>query len=192
MNTSFIVLEGPDGSGTTTHTRLLAERLHEGGNDVLLTHEPSGGPIGSWIRSYLQSGAMTPEALQLLFTADRSWHIQEEIKPALAAQRTVVSDRYWLSTVVYAEAMGLDPEPLFALNATFLQPQHQIILLPSFETGISRLSGRAEKEIFETDSLQQRVYEGYKAWAERLQLPIVDTGGEQADVADSIFSIITA
>lgn len=99
----FIALEGIDGSGKTTQALLLAGKLRAAGGDVLHTCEPSQSEIGKLIRTAIKP-AMEQyfrEALPLLFFADRMYHLDNEIKPALAAGQTVVCDRYYLSTFVY-------------------------------------------------------------------------------------------
>lgn len=186
MSGRFIVLEGPDGSGTTTHTALLAERLQTGGTDVILTREPTTGPIGSFIRQELKNGLIPPLPLQLLFSADRAWHEFEELVPALEADKVVISDRYWLSTIVYAKALGIDPAPLVELNLKFVQPTTQIVLLPPFEVCMERLGLRADHDMLEKESIQRRVYDGYLEMAQKMHIPVIDSSGEMNDVADKI------
>ncbi len=94
---SFIVLEGPDGGGTTTHSARLAQHLRAAGTDVLLTAEPSDGSIGTHISSILDEHRPMPaDALQLLFCADRAQHLAQVIEPALREGKTVICDRYAL------------------------------------------------------------------------------------------------
>jgi dTMP kinase len=191
MNPRFIVLEGPDGAGTTTHAELLAQRLVNQGKDVMLTNEPTKGPIGLFIREQLSKGGMSPMALQLLFSADRAWHVQHEIEPALVAGKTVISDRYWLSTVIYANALGIDADPLLQLNRNFVQPDVLLVLLPPFDIGMSRIQLRNAKDMLEEDSLQRRVYEGYRDFAESAQIPIIDTSDSVELTAELIASKIS-
>src|SRR5207245_6709159 len=90
----LVVLEGIDGAGTTTHARRLAEALRARGRDVVVTREPSSGPVGTLIRGILRREITLPEqagggapgwATQaLLFAADRLYHIEAEIAPALS------------------------------------------------------------------------------------------------------------
>jgi len=132
MAGQFIVLEGPDGSGTTTHAQLLADRLQKEGKNVIHTCEPTRGPIGTFIRSQLKERTMPPDALQLLFTADRAWHIENELLLGIEENKTIVCDRYSLSTIVYADALELDPQYFVDVNKMFMQPDIQILLLPPF------------------------------------------------------------
>lgn len=189
MDSQFLVLEGPDGSGTTTHAALLNERLIAFGVEVALTCEPTDGPIGLFIRQALTENRIPPDALQLLFTADRAWHVQSMINPALEKGKTVISDRYWLSTYVYAQALGLDPLPFLEMNKTFVQPTKQIIFLPPFDVCLERLGQRESRDMLEEDSLQQRVYDGYKAYAKEYALPIVDSSSSIEEVSERVFQL---
>ena len=142
----FIVFEGPDGSGTTFHAKRFAERLREDGRDVLLTCEPSEGPIGGTIRSALNTTPLPPpDSLQLLFTADRADHLAREIIPALNAGTTVVCDRFILSTIIYGSSQGLSKEWLETLNRQFREPDLTIVTLPPYSVCRERLERRAER-----------------------------------------------
>jgi len=186
MSGRFIVLEGPDGSGTTMHVALLTERLRNSGVDVVQTCEPTNGPIGRFIRENLKQQKLSPEALQLLFTADRAEHIQKDLLPALERGATVISDRYWLSTVVYGEALGIPTDGLGYMNKTFRQPDVQVVLLPPFEVCQERLGQRQERDILEGDSLQKKVYDAYVKYAVHYGIPVIDSSGPIEDTAAMI------
>jgi dTMP kinase len=103
----FITLEGIDGSGKSTQARRLAEALRAEGRDVALTREPGGSPGAEEIRRILVEGdpdRWSAETEILLFTAARRDHLEKTIRPALAAGRIVVSDRFADSTRVYQGA----------------------------------------------------------------------------------------
>lgn len=186
MKGRFIVLEGPDGSGTTTHAKLLAQKLSEIGEDVLLTFEPTDGPIGSFIREQLFKKELKAEELQLLFTADRAWHVNHVLQPALDAGKTIVCERYWLSTIIYADALGIDSTMLTAINKKFIQPDLELFLLPSLEVCLERIGRRTERDMLEEDSLQKRVYNGYLSKAAELGISMIDTAGDKEVAADEI------
>jgi dTMP kinase len=110
----LITFEGIEGSGKSTHARLLGDHLRTLGWDPLVTHEPGGTPLGEPIRRLvLEVGStpITPLAELLLYCADRAQHVDQVIRPALAAGRPVVCDRFSDSTIAYqGHGRGLDLE----------------------------------------------------------------------------------
>ena len=184
---TFIVIEGPDGSGTTRHSSLLAARLRQDGSTVLLTSEPTDSKIGQEIRSILHSESMpSPDAVQLLFCADRADHVASVIEPALERGDTVVCDRYVLSTIIYGAAFGLDRAWLEEINAKFPKPDLTIITLPPYEVCLDRISMRGTTDHFERDTFQRIVYDNYKN-LEDPNIVFVDTTPPKEEVADEIY-----
>jgi len=107
----FISFEGIDGSGKSTQARLLAETLRARGLDVLSTREPGGSPGAEDIRALVLQGSAdrwSADTELLLFTAARLDHLQRSIRPALAAGRVVICDRFADSTRVYQGRGGPD------------------------------------------------------------------------------------
>lgn len=103
----FITFEGIDGSGKSTQARTLAASLKAKGADVVLTREPGGSPGAEEIRELVLTGdpdRWSAETEILLFTASRRDHLEKTINPALAAGKTVISDRFADSTRVYQGA----------------------------------------------------------------------------------------
>jgi dTMP kinase len=110
MRGKLIVLEGIDGSGKTTLSRGIAERLRAFGHNVVVTKEPTDGPLGQRIREIARSGRATvskEEELDL-FHRDREEHVRELVRPSLAAGAWVVQDRSFYSTVAYQGERGFD------------------------------------------------------------------------------------
>ncbi len=116
----FITFEGPDGSGKTTQARMLVEYLQRRGYPVIYTREPGGTEISEQIREVILSTrnlAMQNETEVLLFSAARAQIVAELIRPALAAGKIVVCDRYSDSTLAYqGYGLGLDLEALRAIT----------------------------------------------------------------------------
>ncbi|OGJ61727.1 dTMP kinase [Candidatus Peribacteria bacterium RIFCSPLOWO2_01_FULL_51_18] len=193
MKGKLIVLEGPDGSGTTTHSNLLAKNLKKSGYKVLLTAEPTDGPIGRFIRNQLKKNKIeSPSALQLLFCADRAWHLEKVIKPALAAGKTVISDRYVISTLVYGEALGLDPEWLLKINTPFVEPDVLFVALPPLRFCLERIRKREQLDIFENTNFQKKIYDLYeKITVEDPLVHMIDTSGEVNKVAGNVFEKVS-
>src|SRR3989338_5655938 len=186
MQGQFIVFEGPDGAGTTTHSVLLAETLKREGKPVLLTAEPTDGLIGRGIRELLKVGGISGSALQLLFCADRADH-QDAIEQALERGDTVICDRYIPSTIAYGSALGLDVLWLRDVNRKFRTPDITFVLLPPLQVCIDRLKLRSSSDALEHDSLREHVYDAYQRLAEADPLlTIIDTSGHSKDVAKKI------
>lgn len=104
MKGLFITLEGGEGAGKSTQSRRLKASLESAGRDVILTREPGGTPEAEKIRDLLvqrDGGNWTPMAECLLFFAARQMHIETLIKPALAAGKIVICDRFTDSTIAY-------------------------------------------------------------------------------------------
>lgn len=187
----FLVLEGPDGCGTTFHSLALATRLRKKGRDVLCTAEPTASPIGAEIRRYIDGHIpLPPTSLQLLFSADRSLHLTETVEPALRKGNIVICDRYIPSTLAYGEAAGIDPLWLRELNKNFIQPDATLYFLPPLSICLQRLSQRRTRDALESAPFQEHVYGVYqKLLKEDLYGRAIDTSGSKADVMQQVWQM---
>lgn len=160
---NFIVIEGLDGSGTTTQARFLEETFVDSGISVLRTAEPTSSFIGRAIRKILR-GEERVEAgvLARLFAADRQNHLFgiDGIREALQRGEKVVCDRYHFSSLAY-QSLSMSMEEVWKLNSGFPIPEHLFYLEVSAETAMKRLDGRSEKEIFENLKTQKRLVSAY-------------------------------
>ena len=167
--TRLIVLEGLDGAGTTTQARRLVEHLAGRGRRAHLTREPSDGPIGRLIREMLTGQhaiadqTIAQSTFGLLFAADRLDHLQREVEPRLAAGVTVVSDRWYHSSLAY-QGTGADRDWITTLNARARRPDLTIFLEVRPEVAAQRrvAAGRVQ-ELFEDLRMQHDVAAGYRA-----------------------------
>ena len=169
----FVTFEGSDGSGKTTQIHLLADHLRTAGRTVLTTREPGGTRIGDGIRQLLLDLAHTEmhaRAETLLFNAARAQIVAEVIRPALAAGKTVLCDRFADSTLAYQgyghQQDTAELERLIAYATGGLRPHLTIYLdIPPAE-GIRRNRGRADGDWNRLDaqelSFYQRVEAGYR------------------------------
>jgi dTMP kinase len=138
------VLEGIDGAGKSTHAARLAATLKAAGYDVVASREPTGGPYGRRIRELARNGrtGVTAEQELALFLADRREHVEGVIRPALAAGKVVLLDRYYLSTMAYQGALGLDVEEIQAKNEAFAPPPDlALILTLPVRDALTRIAG---------------------------------------------------
>ncbi len=168
MRGRFFVFEGIDGTGKSTQVRMLAQSLRQRGLDVVETFEPSDGPHGRRLREMFgRRHELTPEEELALFMADRLDHVERVIKPALAAGKTVVCDRYYLSTAAYQGAAGADAGEIIRKNREFApEPDLFIILELPPAIGRARISSLRGEEPndFEKQDYLERVAARFAAF----------------------------
>lgn len=203
----FIVLEGVDGVGTTTHTKLLVNRLQSEGRSSHGTREPSDGPIGVLIRQMLTGRVVVPTAtgpkgpdwttMALLFAADRADHVESEIAPLLERGLTVVSDRYDYSSVAYQATSAGGSEATAAwvrtLNQHARRPDLTLILEVPSAVSATRRADRANRELYEDDGLQHRIAQFYKGIAQYFpddRIVFVNADRPMDLVAKEIFELV--
>ncbi|GAG98349.1 unnamed protein product, partial [marine sediment metagenome] len=102
----FIVLDGIDGSGTSTHSKLLAGFLSTKGLKIYLTQEPSNNDIGKLLRVYLRNAKIPASTDALLFAADRVLHFENQIKKKMEEGYIIISDRYIESSIAYQSSQS--------------------------------------------------------------------------------------
>lgn len=192
---AFIVLEGGDGAGKTTHAALLARRMRRRGRRVLVAREPGGTPLGRALRGWLKGGRpTTPLAELLLFSAARAEIVHRVIIPALGAGVTVICDRFAASTVAYqGHGRGLDLDLIHTLNRRAtqgLQPDLTVLLDVPAEAGLAR-KGPAGGDRFESEVVEfhRRVRDGYLSLASSAQgnWAVLDGTMAKAEVASLVW-----
>lgn len=168
MRGLLISVEGVEGSGKSTHCRLLGQWLTARGLEAVLTSEPDGTPLGSAIRALFEQDGMPPAPLTqtFLFMAARQQHVAQVIRPALARGAVVVSDRYADATLAYQGfGGGMELETIRDLNALAtggVMPDLTILLDLDPAEGIRRISDRPFDAFEKMDmSFHRRVREGY-------------------------------
>ena len=158
----LLALEGVDGCGKSTQAGLLATALRARGLEVVLTCEPTDGPIGRHIREYFQGPTRELSAKEELnlFMADRREHVEEVINPALAEGKIVITDRYYFSSVAYQGALGLDPDRILVQNEILaVRPDLTVILTLPVAQALARLSKTPQRarQVSEEPAYLERV-----------------------------------
>lgn len=168
---AFLVLEGLDGAGTTTHAGLLCEWLRTRGHTVTPTFEPTDGPIGRIIRQTLSEteDSPSPETLPWLFAADRADHLHREVFPALEQGHVVVSDRYYHSSLAY-QSLHIPLDEVHGLNQAFRTPDLTIFLNIDVDCTLKRISSRNQaREYYEHRERLEQIHGQYTRTIELLQ-----------------------
>ena len=190
----FVVLEGIDGSGTTTQTERLVQHLRQRGRRAEATREPSSGPVGRLLREALHGGhaprpgePMSGHTMALLFAADRLDHLQREIQPWLAAGVDVVSDRYLLSSLAY-QAQEADRAWVAELARGVRPPDLTLLLDVEMEVAARRRADAGRPlERYDADSIQAQVARNYRELAAAHQnVQVLDGSGDVETVARAV------
>ena len=184
----FIDFEGIDGSGKGTLIGMLRERLEGLGRVVVLGKEPGGTPLGELVRNILfhsiKTQNMAPSVCDCLFLADHVQHVETLVKPALAAGKDVISDRYAFSQFAYAGEREVHP----LIEAAFRDlvgviPDVIVLLVGTPEHLLARAQGRATEthqdgKAWNKTDVQARIQDAYL----RLLMPYPQTVVVDTDV----------
>lgn len=196
----FIVLEGPDGAGKTTHLELLKKQLERRGVKTRTVREPGGTIGGEKIRAVLLGGKadhLTAVTETFLFQAARAQLVHEVIRPALERGEWVLTDRYWLSTMIYqGYAGGVDPAEIRRLSKLAtggLMPDRYIVLwVPMKESMARRADRAADRMESKGDAFARKVNLGYRrvALSSRGQLKLIDGRDTVDAVAARVWKLV--
>jgi len=194
----FITLEGPEGSGKTSHIPYLVEYLREKGQAVFPTREPGGTSIGEQIREVLHSlknTEMHPRAETLLYQAARAQFVEQIVRPHLNAGEIVISDRYADSTLAY-QGYGHQQDTqqvrqLIEYATGGLMPDLTVLLDLDVEVGLKRKTKNNSEwnrlDAYTVD-FHRRVRAGYLEMAEGEpeRWAVVDAGQKWDDVQERL------
>ncbi|MFX1410700.1 MAG: dTMP kinase [Promethearchaeota archaeon] len=189
----FIVLDGGDGAGTTTHSRLLKGFLESKGFKVYLTQEPSKSKIGLLLREFLKSKDIPPTTDALLFAADRDLHYHNEIKKKLEEGFIVISDRYIESSIIYQSVQSdkITIEWIKEINKFVSQPDLTIILDIDPEIALPRKTNK-NLEKFEDRAFLSKVRDLYLIRAKQEGYFVINTNDIIELVQEKIQGIVLA
>ncbi|MBR2811530.1 MAG: dTMP kinase [Solobacterium sp.] len=198
----FITFEGPDGSGKTTVSTAVTQRLAKEGYPVLYSREPGGIEIAEKIRSIIldpANTAMDARTEALLYAASRRQHLVEKVLPALAAGYTILCDRFVDSSLAYqgyGRQLGMDE--VMAINEFAIEghmPDKTIYLEIDPEIGLERINrNRTSLDRLDRESVafHHRVCEGYRKVVERYaeRMVILDASKEPDQVIEDAYRAV--
>jgi dTMP kinase len=204
MRGRFITFEGGEGSGKSTHARILADRLNALGIEVVLTREPGGSAGAEIIRHILLSGIAKPlgaETEAILFAAARDDHVRATILPALVADRWVICDRFIDSTRVYQGALGkVDAKLIRGLERVTVgaaMPNLTFVLDVPANVGLARAKrrrGNNATDRFEAESVEfhETLRHAYVALADKepKRCVVIDGRAPRDVVSDRIWEAV--
>lgn len=199
MRGKFISFEGADGGGKSTQARMAADYLRRRGYDVLVSREPGGTELAEKVRALVLDASLPLNNISqtLLYLAARSEHVEKILRPAVAAGKIVLCDRFSDSTLVYqglAAGRSADElDELRRLNAFAcggFAPDLTLLLDGAPEILASRRELRGVSDRYERQGLdyQQRLRQGFLtlAQAEPERIRIIDAEGEREAVAAAV------
>ncbi|CDM65535.1 dTMP kinase [Pyrinomonas methylaliphatogenes] len=200
----FITFEGIDGSGKSTHLRLLASELRLRGYNLVTTREPGGTPLGARLRDLLLRGEeqVDPLAELLLYAADRAQHVRTLVRPALETGHIVLSDRYADATVAYQGAGRGFPSDLIAdivrIGTDGLMPDLTLVFDVSVAVAHARMRKRngieKEEDRFEREEVEfhTRVRDAYRQLAaqEPTRVRLIDASGSIEETHARVIEIV--
>ncbi|HUI72972.1 MAG TPA: dTMP kinase [Spirochaetia bacterium] len=192
---TFIVFEGLDGAGTSTQIKKLHRYLSDAGVDVEDTQEPTSGPFGSLARQILTGRVEVDSySLALAFAADRHDHLYNRtdgLEWSLQDGRTVLSDRYVLSSLAYQASVGLDVDWIVGINKGVIEPDYTIFIDTDVDVCMDRIVRRnAHYELFHEKQRLERVRDRYRRFLQDPELTgtVISVDGNGSE--DSIFQEI--
>lgn len=198
----FITFEGPDGSGKTTVSTAVCERLEKDGYHVRYTREPGGSKIAEEIRKVIldpENTEMDARTEALLYAASRRQHLVEKVIPALNEGITVISDRFIDSSLAYqGYARGIGMEEVYAINQFAIEghmPDKTIYLNISAEEGLKRINANRDYlDRLDQESLDfhQKVHEGYEKVIEKYhdRMVVIDASRDVDAVIEDAYQAV--
>lgn len=199
----FITIEGPEGSGKTTATNLIVEKLTKQGYQILRTREPGGTPISEQIREVIlnkENKTMDARTEVLLYAASRRQHLVEKVWPAIKEGKIVICDRYLDSSLAYqggARGIGIDNVlniNMFATEETY--PDLTLLFDIDPKLGLERIAKNANREVNRLDlekiEFHEAVRNSFLLLAEKYpnRFVVIDASKSLNDVVETAYKAI--
>lgn len=196
----FVTLEGGEGAGKSTQLTRAADWLRTHGHDIVVTREPGGTELGERVRDILlhHRGSMAVETEILLLFAARAEHLSSVIRPALAAGKTVLCDRFTDATYAYQSGgRRFSAERIAVLERWVqddLRPDFTLLLDVPVDVGMERAGRRGVFDRFEREqrAFFERVRAAYLATAAREpgRFRVIDATRSEAEVSEAIATVL--
>ena len=188
----LVNLEGIDGCGKSTQSKLLLEKLEGEGEKVIILKEPTKRPHGQklWDMLHGKRKATNEEILEL-FVLDRKQHVEEKIEPALDSGAVVLMDRYYYSSMAYQVAGGIDVEEIREKHEFAPKPDVVLIFDLPVSVALERVKGHSDADEFEKEEHLEKVREAYLNLENDPLVRIVDATGTPEEIFENVWKLMS-
>ena len=188
----LVNLEGIDGCGKSTQSKLLLEKLEEEGEKVIILKEPTKRPHGQklWDVLHGKRKASNEEILEL-FVLDRKQHVEEKIQPALDDGTVVLMDRYYYSSMAYQVAGGMDVEEIREKHVFAPRPDVVLIFDLPVSVALERVKGHSDADEFEKEEHLEKVRIAYLDLENDPLVRIVDATGTPEEIFGNVWKLVS-
>ena len=188
----LVNLEGIDGCGKSTQSKLLLEKLEGEGEKVIILKEPTKRPHGQklWDMLHGKRKATNEEILEL-FVLDRKQHVEEKIEPALDSGAVVLMDRYYYSSMAYQVAGGIDVEEIREKHEFAPRPDVVLIFDLPVSVALERVKGHSDADEFEKEEHLEKVREAYLDLENDPLVRIVDATGTPEEIFGNVWKLVS-
>ena len=188
----LVNLEGIDGCGKSTQSKLLLEKLEGEGEKVIILKEPTKRPHGQklWDVLHGKRKASNEEILEL-FVLDRKQHVEEKIQPSLDDGTVVLMDRYYYSSMAYQVAGGIDVEEIREKHIFAPKPDVVLIFDLPVSVALERVKGHSDADEFEKEEHLEKVREAYLDLENDPLVRIVDATGTPEEIFGNVWRLVS-
>ena len=188
----LVNLEGIDGCGKSTQSKLLLEKLEGEGEKVIILKEPTKRPHGQKLWDVLHGKRKaTNEEILELFVLDRIQHVEEKIQPALDDGTVILMDRYYYSSMAYQVAGGIDVEDIRKKHAFAPKPDVVLIFDLPVSVALERVKGHSDADEFEKEEHLEKVREAYLDLENDPLVRIVDATGTPEEIFGNVWRLVS-
>ena len=188
----LVNLEGIDGCGKSTQSKLLLEKLEGEGEKVIILKEPTKRPHGQKLWDVLHGKRKaTNEEILELFVLDRIQHVEEKIQPALDDGTVILMDRYYYSSMAYQVAGGIDVEEIREKHVFAPKPDVVLIFDLPVSVALERVKGHSDADEFEKEEHLEKVREAYLDLENDPLVKIVDATGTPEGIFENVWRLVS-
>jgi len=188
----LVNLEGIDGCGKSTQSKLLLEKLEGEGEKVIILKEPTKRPHGQKLWDVLHGKRKaTNEEILELFVLDRIQHVEEKIQPALDDGTVILMDRYYYSSMAYQVAGGIDVEEIRKKHVFAPKPDVVLIFDLPVSVALERVKGHSDADEFEKEEHLEKVRVAYLNLGNDPLVRIVDATGTPEEIFGNVWRLVS-